>query len=365
MTQASEGNVIELNTISPEKQMINVSPPFNWFTGFEGYDAEIDYLMEGVIPALSFGVVYGASGSFKSFLTIGWALHIATGLPWDNHRVVQGSVLYVVAEGGIGAPRRIKAWCDKYNNGKQPSSFHFIKEPVHVANDTQCYSLISTVQEIEERTKSKIGLIIIDTLARCFAGADENSTKDMNNFIAGCDTIKAQVNATVLVVHHSGKDDTKSARGSSALRAACDFEYKVKRPNMENLELILSCEKMKDDEPIQRLGYALESHNVSINKYGHHINSLVVLPAGYGVESELRAELKSTGVSNLTNNHEAVLQAVRSRTSKSEATNIAVIRDDLKAQGLATSNFSKWLTKLLADGLLKETPNGLVCINVA
>lgn len=52
-------------------------------------------------------------------------------------------------------------------------------------------------------------MIILDTLARCFGGNDENDARDMGAFIRGCDELKRRTGATVLVVHHSGKDETK------------------------------------------------------------------------------------------------------------------------------------------------------------
>ncbi|MXE01798.1 AAA family ATPase, partial [Escherichia coli] len=64
----------------------------------------------GVIPANSLCSTYGASGSYKSFLACSWACHVATGRYWGGRRVAHGSVMYVVGEGGIGVPRRIKAW---------------------------------------------------------------------------------------------------------------------------------------------------------------------------------------------------------------------------------------------------------------
>src|SRR6516225_11927406 len=66
-------------------------------------------------------------------------------------------------------------------------------------------------------------LLILDTLARCFGAGDENSTGDMGVFIASLDRLRADFpQLTILIVHHSGKDDTKGARGSTALKGAAD-----------------------------------------------------------------------------------------------------------------------------------------------
>lgn len=96
-----------------------------------------------------------------------------------------------------------------------------------------------------------VRLVVIDTLARCFGGNDENDARDMGAFIEGCDVIKQKTGATVLVVHHSGKDEAKGARGSSSFRAALDAEFNVKREG-QGQALILSCTKMKDAEEPER-----------------------------------------------------------------------------------------------------------------
>lgn len=78
--------------------------------GSYGFDARQDYAIKGYLPANSLCSIYGPSGSYKSFLAVSWACHIATGRAWAGKRVVNGAVMYVVGEGGIGVPRRVKAW---------------------------------------------------------------------------------------------------------------------------------------------------------------------------------------------------------------------------------------------------------------
>jgi hypothetical protein len=78
-------------------------------------------------------------------------------------------------------------------------------------------------------------LVVIDTLARSTLGARENDTQDMGAVVANLDRIRLATGACVLNVHHSGKDLTAGARGSTALKAAMDTE----------LELTGSVERMK------------------------------------------------------------------------------------------------------------------------
>ena len=55
-------------------------------------------------------VLFGASGTFKSFLAIDMALHIAHGLPWLGRKTAAGSVVYVAAEGAGGLRKRLAAY---------------------------------------------------------------------------------------------------------------------------------------------------------------------------------------------------------------------------------------------------------------
>ena len=91
---------------------------FKLTNGSEGYDTQIKYLIKGALPANSFGMVYGASGHFKSFHAVSWACCVAAGKDWNGAKVEQGSVVYVVGEGGLGAPRRFRGWEIVHNQSK-------------------------------------------------------------------------------------------------------------------------------------------------------------------------------------------------------------------------------------------------------
>jgi putative DNA primase/helicase len=350
-------NIVELSAQYPVTR-VRVQP-YPWFYGTEGFDTEVDYLLEGILPAKSFGVVYGPSGSFKSFLIMSWAAHISTGIPWDEHKTRQTGVLYVVAEGGIGAPRRVKAWEKAYLNGGKLENFFVVNEPVHVASIHSEQMLEATIDEIQQQCDVKIELVIFDTLARCFNGADENSTRDMNYFIAGCDTLKANKDVTVLVVHHSGKNEANAARGSSALRAACDFEYKVTKSEQAiegQAALILKCEKMKDDEPLSEQAYCLKPQRVFTQSTGKDVYSLVVVPNKFELPKALETDSQIKSKSQM-----AIWQSIRTRQASKESSTKEVIRDDLKAMGVKTSNFARDLQLLIENGHIVEVDNQFTC----
>lgn len=198
-----------------------------------------EWLIDGYLAKNSLALLYGPSGCGKTFLALDWALHVATGSYWHGNRVDAGPVLYVAAEGVAGIGRRVKAWME--HNGiydlDKYCPIHWLPEAVNIAEPASVWGLIEVVEELQP------SLIVIDTLARSIVGADENSAKDMGEVIKHLDQLRRASGATVLVVHHSGKDASAGARGSSALRAAMDTELEV---TAVDTQLTVKVTKQKD-----------------------------------------------------------------------------------------------------------------------
>jgi putative DNA primase/helicase len=177
-----------------------------------------------VIPQDSFAQLYGAPKSYKSFVALDAACSIATGRPFLGTFEVlrKGDVVYVYGEGGRGIGRRLRAW--ELHNGCEAERFFGIGQPVDMlGNDPD--RIVDAIKVVA----ASPALIVIDTLARCSGGGDENSTQDMNAFVRGCDRLRlAFPDCTVLVVHHCGWEGSRS-RGSRALEAALDTVLQCKK----------------------------------------------------------------------------------------------------------------------------------------
>lgn len=246
--------------------------PFRF--GSSGYDISVNWLVKGYIPLESFGYMYGASGSYKSFCLIDIACCIATGKDWNGAKVKQGVVVYVAAEGGNGLSKRIKAW--EIKNELQADKLAVVPETVIFDDENYQLSFVQTVLEIEKQAGSKVVAVCIDTLARCYSG-NENDSKEMNKFIQSCDRVKVQTGAAMIAVHHSGKDLERGARGSSSLRAAADFELRVVRPKDTKLVFQVDTTKQKDSDQIDGQEFKLSPIDLgTVDEDGDPIMSLVV-----------------------------------------------------------------------------------------
>ncbi|EHT4763834.1 AAA family ATPase [Salmonella enterica] len=324
--------------------------------GSTGYDSQMDYIIKSHLPANSLCSIYGPSGSYKSFLAVSWSCHIAAGKEWAGKRTAGGSAMYVVGEGGIGVRRRVKAWEYLHNEGNQLKNLYLVNRPVFPVRPEEAREVIIAAKQVEAETGQPVKLIVIDTLARCFGGNDENDARDMGAFIEGCDTIKRETGATLLVVHHSGKDEGKGARGSSAFRAALDAEFNVRREG-EGGAIILTCTKMKDSEEPRQCAYDLKAVVLFTDDDGDDVRSLVVLDVPREVKG---GDPELENVKRLTGNHAALWQCVRSRKARGEPCNRAVVRDDIIALlgESGRKSFPRWLEKLVRDELIEVSNDG-------
>ena len=200
-----------------------------------------DYLIEN-----SFAVLYGAPASFKSFLAIDWALSVAHGVDWNGRPTAQGAVVYLAMEGQSGIAVRAEAWHRDRQLNDNGVPFYAVTTPIGMAME-DAPDVLQLKQAIEETLGgASPDLIVVDTLARSFAGsgADENSATDMGMFIRSCDLLKEWFDCSVLAVHHSGKH-AEGLRGSSALLGAVDTSIAIKRTEGTQ-SVVVKVQKQKD-----------------------------------------------------------------------------------------------------------------------
>jgi hypothetical protein len=86
-------------------------------------------------------------------------------------------------------------------------------------------------------------LIVVDTLSANFTGKE--NTDEVAGFFRKCSLLGQKTKATVLVLHHTGKDGHKEERGHYSIRANADFSIKVERRGTEP-RIIAEVKKLKD-----------------------------------------------------------------------------------------------------------------------
>jgi hypothetical protein len=209
----------------------------------------VEFLVDGLITDTGFTMMYGAPGTGKSFLAIDIALSVAHGQAWQGQDVKTGPVLYIAGEGIGGFAKRWKAW-ENHHGVKDEPDLYLLPTAVNFREEEDIARLVATIEDIGQR----FSLVIVDTVARAIAGAEENSSTDMGLFVAACDEIKALTGGALLAVHHAGKDSSRGARGSTALLGAVDTSLMVGKS--EDI-VTLRTEKMKDAEPMDDINLTM------------------------------------------------------------------------------------------------------------
>lgn len=234
------------------------------------------YLIKGWLDRGAASALYGPSNVGKTFLALDMGLHVAAGLRWHGVRVATACpVVYVAAEGGRGVRNRLEAvWCDKPDLARAAVAGQFRLLPVtlDLCAKGDAPALIEALRSLPDMP----GLIIIDTLARSLGAGDENSGQDMGAFIASVDRIRAATGAHVMVIHHSGKDGAKGARGHSSLRGAVDTEIELTR---DGLTITAEAKKQRDMPSGKTFSYTLRSVYLGDDQDGDAITSCVVEPS--------------------------------------------------------------------------------------
>lgn len=174
-------------------------------------DQEISYLIEPEIPNGALILITGTPGSGKSTLALNWCIQMVQAgnevlyLDRDNPLCVARDRI-----DRFGGTTRFTYWGlwsrDENNEPLEPPSLDsdFLKEAVQTMKNP---------------------VVVIDTFATFHSG-DEN-----DNAVVG-KTFKSlryltNLGATVLVIHHTGKNPTSKYRGASAMEGAVDLGLKV------------------------------------------------------------------------------------------------------------------------------------------
>jgi hypothetical protein len=249
----------------------------------------MDWLIKGVLPRGELGVLFGASGSGKTFVALDLAFSVARGIAWRDRRTTRGRVAIIAAEGGAGIGKRGEAYARYHDFNLQGVDVHVITAAPNFLDSDDVSEVIAELNNI-----GPVDLVIVDTFAQVTPGANENTSEDVGRALANLKLLHEATRAMNLVVAHAGKDLSKGVRGWSGLKAAADVQIEVVRHEDGTREIII--EKMKDGEDGIRWAFRLEVVEVGIDYDGDIITSCVAVPAELQVKvEEERIGLKRRG----------------------------------------------------------------------
>jgi len=251
--------------------------PLVYFNDAEPNLTASDFV-EGLLSTAAFSVVYGPSNCGKTFFATDLGLHVAAGMEWRGRAVDQGAVVYCALEGGSGISNRVAAWRREQGLDGEEIPFAIVPVTINLLDpDADRQKLARTIEIAASELKTPVVLIVIDTLSRAMAGGNENAPNDMGAVVNSADFIRQATKAHVMFIHHSGKDDSKGARGHSSLRAATDTEIEVTRSDSKAASFA-RVTKQREMEIEGEFGFKLRTVELGTNRRGKPVTSCVVEP---------------------------------------------------------------------------------------
>jgi RecA/RadA recombinase len=235
--------------------------------------APAEWIVKNIMPKADIGIIFGASGSGKTFVALDLAMAIARGEPWHGHRVPQArSVLYIAAEGSGGIGKRIDAYCRRNGLSAADVALSVMYAAPNFMNKDDIADVLRAIV-----AAGGFDVIIVDTFAQVTPGANENAAEDMGTALANTRALCDATDAMVALVHHAGKDASKGSRGWSGLKAAADVQIEILRHDNGVREIHL--EKLKDGEDGLRWAFALDVVELGFDNDGDPITSCVLTEA--------------------------------------------------------------------------------------
>jgi hypothetical protein len=231
-----------------------------------------DYIVKGVVDKGALAEFFGPPKCGKSFAALELALHIVAGTPWFGRRIHRCGVLYVSAEGGTGIKKRLEAATRRLGLDLDALNFGTVILPTNLLEHGDVEQLIVDAQDVDD-----IGLIIIDTASRVMPGGKED-TEAMSRLVAACDAIRTATGAAVLLIHHTGKDQSRGSRGGSVLPAAVDANVAFARDDQTRLhsaELVAA----RDGETGPIASFMLDVVTLGIDADGDASTTCVLVPS--------------------------------------------------------------------------------------
>ena len=227
------------------------------------------WLIDGIIIESGLSMIWGRSGSLKSFVALDMGLCVATGLAWHGHAVKRGRVVYLAAEGARGLGGRAMGWMKNRGRSLPEPDFQIIPHGLTLVNSGDLDAMIAAIGI------DPVAMIIIDTLSRTFGGGNPNQPTDMNNFVAACYRLIEVTGAQVLVVHHGGKDTDKNELGNEGLRNASDTVIHIRRKTT-GVELINEAPKGKQKDYEEFKTIQLQAVKIHYEQNNTELSTLIL-----------------------------------------------------------------------------------------
>jgi hypothetical protein len=229
----------------------------------------------------------------KSALLCELAFAVASGSDWHGYRAKQsGAVVYFALERSDLTERRLAAYLARCGEDAERPPIAVVSAMIDLMNEVTVKELVASIRAVEQDTGESVVLVIFDTFAKLIAagGGDENLAKDQGRVFANVQRLKDQIGCHVALIGHSGKDESRGARGSNALLGDVDVMVTISGDIIRTATVT----KANDAPEGPLFSFKSETHEFGVDEDGDPITVNVVSAEDVSKQTAKVGELKLT-----------------------------------------------------------------------
>lgn len=186
------------------------------------------YIIDKYLESHSLNILYGAPGSFKSFIALDMALAVAGGQAWlpgvfgdgIGAAVKQSAAIWIDLDNGQRrTDQRVEAMA-KTRGLSNDTPFYYISMPTPslVATDIESMGLL-----LDEVRALDAGIVVVDNLGLVTGTVEENSA-EMAQVMKNFRWLAETTGAAFVLLHHQRKGGANGSRAGDALRGHSSIE---------------------------------------------------------------------------------------------------------------------------------------------
>jgi RecA-family ATPase len=228
MTTVAENNILDIKSLQKDRAATQRGYPFVTFDEMDIERTDKQWLIKNILARCETSAWIGPPGSLKSALLAEASICVGAGHDWHGYRNKGAAgVLYFAIERSDLVKRRLRA--HKQRLGLVGTPICVVSSTIDLTRPEAAKKVVDTIRDAEAILQIEVGLVVIDTFAKLIAAAagDENSAKDQGAVFANVQRVKNATGVHVALIGHTGKDESRGARGSNALLGDVDVMISI------------------------------------------------------------------------------------------------------------------------------------------
>ena len=294
----------------------------------------------------------------KSFLAVDIAASVATGKDFHGLSTRQGLVFFIPGNSLADMKKRFRAW-ELHNQTSLEGTPLFLLPPIaDIPLPTYFSEAENEMARVANSRNMRPQLIVVDRSANLHCSAEEMELLALRvrgyQKKFGCSVVLTGDNTTVS-------------------RSVVDAEYQIVRQE-ERSTMTIESLKMRDGELAAPLELALIPAPIGLQgESGQQITCAVLTKTDHGAVTEDYPLAGAAGANTdsrsrsrpLTSFQEAVLQAIYVRSAHEGQASYQAVLDDIKAKGVAGSNYARTINALIQRNLITMEGDDLLSVTAA